>query len=408
MRPVRQLGFAQTVALALGAMLGAGVYVSMGAAAATTGGSLVVAVVVGAVVATLNGLSSAELGAYDPRAGGAYQFGRSLVTPVVGFLAGWLFLFAAMAAGATYALAFGAYLEALFPGIPPRAVGLALVAGAVAVNLLGVRISGRANGALVLVNVAILAAFVALALPSFQPTRLEPLFLGGLGELLRASALLFFAYTGYARPVTVAEEVLDPQTTLPRAVPTAIGITTLLYLGVAFAALGVLGPERFGSTSAPLREAMVWAGNPVGPPLISVGALLASSAVLLTEIWGLSRLAFAMSRSGDLPGWLGRLSEPGRIPSNAILGTGALLLVLTATTDLRPLLEASSLALLIYYGVMNLSALRLSRDRRLYPAGVPLGGLLACALVASSLPWQTLLVILGVAVAGLVYYVLRH
>lgn len=389
-------------------MLGAGVYVSMGEAAATTGGSLVIAVAVGAVVATLNGLSSAELGAYDPRAGGAYQFARRLVAPAVGFLAGWLFLFAALSAGATYAFTFAAYLEPLFPGIPPRAVGLALVAGAVAVNLLGVRISSRANGVLVLINIAILLAFVALALPSFQPTRLQPFLLGGPVELLRAGALLFFAYTGYARPVTVAEEVLDPGRTLPRAVPAAIGVATLLYLGVAFAALGVLGPERLGASGAPLRQAMTWAGNPIGPPMISVGALLASSAVLLTEIWGVSRLAFAMARNGDLPGWLGRLSEPRRIPSNAIRGTGALLLALTATTDLRPALEASSLALLAYYWIMNLSALRLPPDRRLYPAGVPAAGLLACALVALSLPWQTLLVVLSVAVAGLAYFALRH
>ncbi|MBI3968684.1 MAG: APC family permease [Chloroflexi bacterium] len=137
-------------------------------------------------------------------------------------------------------------------------------------------------------------------------------------------------------------------------------------------------------------------------------ALLATSTVLLTEIWGLSRLTFAMARGGDLPGWLGQLTEPQRIPRNAVLAAGALLLVLAGALDLRPALEASNLALLVYYGIMNLSALRLAPGQRLYPVVVPVAGLAAYALVALSLPWQTLLTVLDVGAAGLAYYALRH
>ncbi len=401
-----QLGFGQTLAVALGAMLGAGVYVSMGQAAGMTGGSLLVAVVLGAAVATLNGLSSAELGAHDPRAGGAYQFGRNLVSPAAGFVAGWLFLFAALTAGGTYALTFGAYLEALLPGVPLRVVGVALVAVAVTLNVLGVQLSGRANVVLVAINVAILLVFIGLALPAFDPRNLQPFVLGGAGGLLQATALLFFAYTGYARPVTVAEEVRDPARTLPRAVPTAVGIVMLLYLGVAFVALGVLGPKGLEAESAPLREVMVAAGNPGGASLLAVGALLASSAVLLTEIWGLSRLAFAMGRNGDLPAWFGRLSDPGQVPRNAVLAAGTLLLLLAAFADLRPLLEASSLALLVYYWIMNLSALHLSAERRLYPVAVPAAGIVVNLVVGLSLPWQTVAAVGATAIAGLAYFAL--
>jgi APA family basic amino acid/polyamine antiporter len=368
----------------------------------------VLAVLLGGGVATLNGLSSAELGADDPRAGGAYQFGRRLVRPIVGFLAGWLFLLAGLTAGATFALTFGEYLRPLWPGIPPRAFGVALVLAAVLLNALGVRPTARANLVLVSINIAILVAFVALALPAFQVNRLQPFLTGGVGGLLQASALLFFAYTGYARPVTVAEEVEEPRRTLPRAVTTALGLVALLYLGVATAALGVLGPERMGEERAPLRAAMLAAGNPVGPMLLSFGAFVATSTVMLTEVWGLSRLAFAMARNGDLPEWLGRLAEPRRILRNAVLAAGVLLLLLATLLDLRPALEASSLALLVYYGVMNLSALRLPRDRRLYPTAVPAAGLGACVLLALSFPWQTLLIVSGVALVGFVYDALHH
>jgi len=400
----RRLGLTQTVGIALGAMIGAGVYVSMGEAAGTTGASLLLAVPLAAFVATLNGLSSAELGANDPRAGGAYQFGRSLVHPLVGFMAGWLFLAAALAAGATYALTFAAYLQPLLPGIPPRLVGLALVLFAIALNAIGVRPSARINLVLVGINIAVLVTFVLLALPAYDPQRLQPFLGGGIIGLLQATALLFFAYTGYARPVTIVEEIRNPRQTLPRAVVTALGLTTVLYLAVAWAALGVLGPAAMGDADAPLRTAMVVAGRDLGATLLSLGALIATTSVLLTEVWGLSRLAFAMARNGDLPGWLGRLSEGERIPRNAILTAGGILVLLMALLDLRPALEASSLGLLIYYGIMNLSALRLARGQRLYPPIVPVLGVTANLLVALSLPWGTLLAVAGVALVGLAYY----
>ncbi|MBI2953037.1 MAG: amino acid permease [Chloroflexi bacterium] len=407
-RLVRRVGLIEAIAVALGAMIGAGVYVSIGEAGGITGGSLVIAVLLGAGVAVLSGLSAAELGANDPRAGGAYQFASRLVHPLVGFVAGWLFLVAALAAGATFALTFAAYVEPLLPGIPPRVSGIVVVLAAIMLNLLGVRPSARANLVLVAINLSILVAFVMMALPSLMVSRFQPFLIGGVGGLLQASAFLFFAYTGFARPVTVAEEVLEPHKTLPRAVPIALGIAALLYLGVAVAALGSLGPEGMGVEPAPLRAAMVAVGNAVGPLLLSVGALIAISTVLLTEIWGLSRLAFAMARDGDLPAWFAQISVPRHIPRNGVLTTGVVLLILSSALDLRPALEVSSLALLIYYGIMNLSALRLPPERRLYPPVVPAAGLLATALIAFSLPWQTLAAVLVVVILGLAYYRLQR
>ncbi len=395
--------------VALGAMIGAGVYISMGEAAGTTGGSLLIAILLGAGLATLNGLSSAQLGVYDPRAGGAYQFGRRLVSPVVGFMAGWLFLLAALTAGATYVLTFSAYLQPLIPGIPPRVVGIVLVLLALVFNVRGVQLAARANTALVFIKLAALVLFVLLALPALNlRIGLQPFIIGGIGGILQATALLFFAYSGYARPVTIAEEVRNPSANLPRAVVLALGLTTILYLLVALAGLGTLGPEGMGETDAPLRAAMEAAGSPLGATLISLGALVATSTVLITEIWGLSRLTFAMARNGDLPTIFARLTGPERVPRNAVLGAGLLLLLLISLADLRPALETSSLGLLIYYGVMNYSALRLPAQHRLYPPLVPVLGLVATLFVALSLPIQTVLGVAVVIVLGLGYYVLHQ
>jgi APA family basic amino acid/polyamine antiporter len=323
-------------------------------------------------------------------------------------MAGWLFLLAALAAGATYALTFTAYLEPLLPGLPPRTVGVVLVLVALALNLRGVRLAARANATLVIVKLAILVVFVLLALPTLNLGRMQPLFIGGVSGVLQATALLFFAYSGYARPITIAEEVQEPATTLPRVVIISMALTTTLYVAVALAGLGTLGPEGMGADAAPLRAVMEAVGSPIGAALISLGALVATSTVLITEIWGLSRLGFAMARNGDLPTIFARLAGPERVPRNAVLAAGLILLLFTSLADLRPALEASSLGLLFYYGVMNISALRMPADRRLYPPIVPILGLTATVFVAFSLPIGTLLAVSAVGLVGLGYYVLRQ
>ena len=402
MRLEPRLGLAEATAIALGAMIGAGVYVAIGEAARVTGGSLLLAVLLGAFVATLNGLSSAELGVDDPRAGGAYQFSYHLIGPVVGFLAGWLFVLAGLAAAATYALTFAAYLGPLAPTISPRVLSSVLVLVATALNAVEIRVSARASVALVAVNVGILLAFVVLATPLVSLAHFRPFFIAGVGGVLQAGALLFFAFTGYARPVTIVEEIQNPRDVLPRAVTAAIGLTTLLYLAVSLAAVGAGGSQALGRVSAPLRAVMSITGG-VGPILMSLGALVATVTVMLTEIWGLSRLVFAMARNSDFPGWFGQLFPPGAVPRRAILVVGAVLLVLTSLVDLRRALEASSLALLIYYAIMNVSALRLPPERRLYPSVIPAAGLLTCALLALSLPATTVSVVFAAALVGLLY-----
>jgi APA family basic amino acid/polyamine antiporter len=400
------LGLGDTVAVALAAMIGAGIYVALGEATASAGSLLPLAIIIGAVVASCNALSAAELGVAFPRSGGAYEFAHRLVAPVAGFVAGWVFLFAAMTASATYTLAFTSYLAPLFPGLPLRFVGVAVVVVAVAVNAVGLRPSRLANDVLVAVNVAVLLAFIVLAGPVFNPANLAT---GGPANwpgVLTAGALMFFAFTGYARPVTLVEEIKDPAATLPKGVGLSLAASTVLYLAVAVVALGAVGPAELGQSQAPLRAAMERTGYPIGPILISAGALIASTSVLLSEIWGMSRLAFAMGRRRDLPSALAKVDPRSKVPRIAVLAVGGPVVVLAGFTDLRFALEASSLALLIYYAIMNLSALRLEKSQLLVPRVVSVAGLAACVALAFSLPWSTALAVLGVVLVGLGYFYL--
>ncbi len=403
----RRLGLVDATSIALGAIVGAGVFVALGEAARPAGAALPVAILLAALVATCNGLSAAELGVSYPRAGGAYEFGYRLLHPAAGFAAGWIFLLAAVASSATLTLAFAAYLSPLLPGLPPRAVAVGLALVALAVNAVGVQLSRRVNNALVAAKIAVLLVFIAVGLATLagqQPSAPRAFHWSGVPQ---AAALLFFAFTGYARPVTIVEELRDPTHDLPRAVVAALAVSTVLYLVVALVGLGLVGAQGLAASSAPLRDALAPSGAAWAQTLTSLGGLVATTSVLLTELWGLSRLAFAMARRGDLPLPLSRLTPSG-VPRAAVLALGAIIVVLTATLDLSPLLAASSLSLLAYYGITNLAALRLRTGQRLYPRAISAAGLIFCLVLAFSLPARSLLVVGAALAVGLLYYAWLH
>ena len=400
----RRLGFYDTLATALGAIIGAGIFVVLGQAAGTAGAALPIAVLIAALVATVNGLSAAELGVIYPHAGGGYEFGYECLSPVAGFIAGWLYLLSYLIASPAITLSFAGYLQPLVPGLPPRVVAVGIAALALAVNVAGVQQSRLVNDLLVAFKVAVLGLFVLVGLASFglwEGDHFASLPVSGIPP---ASALLFFAFVGFAQPVVIAGEVRHPARNLPRAIVAALGISTVLYLAVAIVGLGLVGPQVLASSTAPLRTALVPTGQPWAELLVVLGGLVATTDVLLNSIWGLSRLTFAMAERGDLPTALAQVDRRGT-PRHAVLAIGALILPLTATVAFGPALAASSLSQLVYYGLIDAAALRLSAPQRLYPAAAPAVGILTCAALAVSLPAQSLLIVSGTVAVGLAYYV---
>src|SRR5690554_1903030 len=214
----RDLGLLDAVGIGLGAVIGAGIFVVTGVAAGVAGPALVLALVLAGVAATCNALSSAELAARYPQSGGTYEYGYRVLHPWFGFAAGWMFLASKLAAGGTVALGFGGYVAALVPGVAPRVAAVAAVVLLVLANLYGIRKVGRLNTAVVAMTVLALCYFVIAGLPSFSLDHFEPFAPQGTRGVLEAAALLFFAYTGYARVATLGEEVREPRRTIPRAI----------------------------------------------------------------------------------------------------------------------------------------------------------------------------------------------
>ena len=371
--------------MGLGAIIGAGIFVVTGVAARVAGPAFLLGLVLAGVAATCNALSSAQLAAAYPRSGGTYEYGYRVLGPGYGFAAGWLFLASKLAAGGTVALGFGAALAALVPAVPERAAGVAAAVVLTAANHFGIRKAGRLNTAVVVVSVGVLALFVLAGLPAVRVENLRPLAPAGARGVLEAAALLFFAYTGYARVATLGEEVHEPRTTIPRAIVTALAIASVLYLAVSFVAVGAIGAGAMGESRSPLQRAAEAFPVPAMSRVVGLGAVTAMLGVLLSQLLAISRMLFAMARRGDLPRAFGHVQRRHGIPDVALAAAGSVIVLLALVGTLGWVISAASFTILAYYGITNVAALKMPRREKRYPDWVPALGLGLCVLLGASL-----------------------
>lgn len=311
-----------------------------------------------------------------------------------------MFLTSKIAAAGTVALGLGAYLEGLLPGVPPRAVAVGAITLFTILNYFGIRRSSRANLVIVTISIGSLLLFSFAAATSFDTANLHPFAPTGAAGVLEAAAILFFAYTGYARIATLGEEVREPRKTIPRAVTITILSAMLLYGVVAAVAVGAAGAPALARTSAPLLVAAEASGLPWLAIVLAVGGLTAMLGVILSQILGLSRMVFAMARRGDLPRMLDRVDPETDVPARAVVIVGIVAALVAATGTLRGVATAASFTILVYYGIANVAALRMPRRAKLYPNLVPLAGLAMCALLAVSLAPRTILTGCAILLTG--------
>ncbi|THA25883.1 amino acid permease [Streptomyces sp. RKND-216] len=401
----RRLGVLDAVVIGLGSMIGAGIFAALGPAADAAGSGLLLALALAAIVAYCNALSSARLAALYPQSGGTYVYGRMRLGEFWGYLAGWAFVVGKTASCAAMALTIGAYL---WPD-HAHAVGVVAVVALTAVNYVGVQKSALLARIIVSLVLAVLVTAVVTALTSSpaDTTRLDIGAHAGVGGVLQAAGLLFFAFAGYARIATLGEEVRDPARTIPRAIPLALGITLAVYALVATATLAVLGPAGLAGATAPLSDAAQAAGADWLVPVVRAGAAVAALGSLLALILGVSRTTLAMSRDGHLPHTLSAVHPRFGIPHHAEIAVGALVALLVATTDVRGAIGFSSFGVLAYYAVANASAWTLTPEEGSPRRLIPLIGLTGCATLAFALPLSAVISGAAVLILGAVIYGLR-
>lgn len=418
----RRLGIIDATVIGVGSMVGAGVFVAFAPAAGHAGQWLLLAVVLAGLVAWCNATSTAQLAARYPSSGGTYVYANQRLGPWPGFVAGWSFVTGKTASAAAMSMTFGLYVAQLlhgagvlsadhtrFTATVSAVVGIVALTG---VNLLGVAKTATVTKVLVgCVLLVLLTLGVAMgsAVVGDGSTGSDVVGAGDSGSLwgvFPAAAMLFFAFAGYARIATMGEEVRDPERTIPRAILGALGLTLVLYVGLAAALLMLLGPQQLSDSKAPFLTAVQFL--PLSPALASIAAVavtvaaaLGTMGALLALIAGISRTSLAMARQGDLPRGLSAVSQRG-VPWISEITTAVLVITLVVFTDVHTVIGFSSFGVLLYYALANLSALTMSERPRWAPRVVNAVGLIGCLALAFSLPWVSVVVMAALLAVGMV------
>jgi APA family basic amino acid/polyamine antiporter len=410
----RTLGVWHLTAISIGATLGTGILVVLGTAVPLAGPAVWLAFVLAGVAALLSALSYAEMAGSVPVSGSSYSYAYATLGEGLAWVCGWCLVLEYAVSVAAVAVGAGQYVnEALgvvglaLPAAiadPPGAGGVvnlpaaALVLLATAVLLPGAREGAWVNTVLVVVKVGLLVFFVAVAFSAFRAGNFEPLAPMGAAGVSAAASRLFFSYIGFDAASTAGEEARDARRDLPRAIIASIVIITVLYVLVAVAAIGARPWTDFTDGEATLVTIVAdITGQPWVAFLFAVTAVAAIASVVLTVLYGQTRIFVSMARDGLVPRVLGRVSARTRTPVTGTLIVGGAVALTAAFVPLGALADATSIGTLFAFALVNVSVVWLRRNRpeldrtfRVpgYPV-VPVLGFAACVLLMVTLGWIT-------------------
>ncbi|MEM2971424.1 MAG: APC family permease [Candidatus Bathyarchaeia archaeon] len=373
------LSLFDATAISVGAIIGAGIFVVTGIVAGYAGSALIISMLIAAIVALFTALSFAELTAWMPKEGSIYEYAHELISPFTGFLAGWMWVVSNTFTGAAVSLGFAYYLTASAPFLEPKWIAVLLCLFFTILNYLGIRQSALINNVLVAAKLGILAFFCIFGLLNVNPSNFMP-FNPFQAGILYGASYIFFAYGGFARVAVIAEEVKDAERNVPKAMLLSLLLSTIFYLAVGAVAVGLIGANALANSNSPLKDAISASKSPFAEYLVSVGGLVATASVLLTSIMGVSRMTYAMARRKDLPQTLSKLHIKYNTPHYAVWIVGAIIILLILSIDLTKVIAISTFALLFYYAIANISALKLKTTKRKYPKILPVIGALTCLL----------------------------
>jgi basic amino acid/polyamine antiporter, APA family len=376
----RSLGLWSSVAINVGAIIGGGIFVVTGIVAGYAGSALIVSMIIAGIIAFITASSFAKLTSWLPVEGSVYEYGKRLISPFWGFQAGWMWVLANTFTGAAVSLGFAYYLSAAFPALPPNLVAAALCLSFTTLNVVGVRESASVNNIFVAVKLVVLGFFVVFGAIHASSAYFLP-FTPISSGVLYGSFFIFFAYGGFARIAVVAEEVKDAQRNVPKAMLYSLGISMVIYVLVGLVAVGLAGSDVLAGSNSPLAAAIGATGNTWAVQIVSVGGLVATASVLLTAILGVSRMMFSMSRGGDFPKLLSKISQRFCTPYFAILLSGAVMAGLVLFVDLTRVVAISTFALLFNYSITNISAYKLKDEKEGLRRFVPILGLATCLML---------------------------
>jgi amino acid transporter/nucleotide-binding universal stress UspA family protein len=425
----KDLGPLAALTIGVGTMIGAGIFVLPGEAAAVAGPLVAVSFIVGGVISLFTALSASELGTAMPQAGGSYYYVNHALGPLFGSIAGmgnWIGL---AFASAFYMIGFGGFLIEIV-SVPAVSLGLfaldpiqvaALVAGItfVGINYVGAKETGRLQNIIVITLVAILTLVTILGALNADLSTLKPFAPQGYDALLPGTALVFVSFLGFAKITTVAEEIKNPSRNLPLAIIGSVVIVTIMYGIIMVVLMSVINWDILAESRTPvINVAEVAFGNTlglaaVGGGLILFAGLLATASSANASILASSRINFAMGRDKLVTAWLNDIHSRFATPYRSIVLTGTFILAFILYGDIKVLAKAGSVLHLVVYGLMNIALIVMREsdvaeydpDFRvpLYPVTPILGAVMSFGLIAFMAPIEIALSLLFIGF-GVVWY----
>jgi basic amino acid/polyamine antiporter, APA family len=457
----RALGVGDLVMLSIGAVIGAGIFSTLGTAAAGeilpsgevvrqgAGPALVLSFVLLGAVCALAALCYAELASMIPQAGSAYAYSYATLGEIIAWIIGWDLILEYAVGNVAVAIAWAGYFNSLLSGFginmpgwithgywdvhassdpairalidtAPHVGGIPvlvnlpaflIVAAITWLLVIGVKESTRVNAAMVIVKLVVLAIFVVVGAQHIDTANYRPFAPNGFRGIHQGAAIAFFAYIGFDAISTAGEETKNPQRNMPRGILIGLAICTVIYVIVGAVATGLVPYQQLKS-SDPLAQAFNVAGLQRFSWIISLGAVVSMSAVLLVFQYGQPRIFFAMARDGLLPPWAAKIHAKYRTPHITTLLTGLLVAVGSLVADDDATYDLTNIGTLAAFALVCLGvlALRIKEPDRPRPFRVPfvwpvaLLGAGACVFVMKGLPpsaWERFAIWLAI---GLVLY----
>jgi len=365
------LGLVEVTAGGVGIIIGAGIYVLLGAATAEAGPLVWVAFLGAAVLSALTGLSYAELSSMFPSAAGEYEYTRQAMPEWLAFVVGWTMIVGLVVAAARVSIGFSRYVG-YFVDIDARLASLALLVVVSVVAMVGIKQSARLTVGLSAVQVGGLVFVVAIGLPHVGDV---DLFSGsGFGGVLAGAALVFFAFIGFDEVITLAEETRDPTRTVPRALLLALGLSVGLYVAVAIAAVSVLGAEALAASPRPLADVMAHVLGDRGATVVAAIAVLTTTNTTLLALTAASRVMYGMAKSGAMPESFAVVHPIRRTPRRAIVVVTGIATMFAVFGDFAIIAAVTDFAVYVVFLAVNGTVIILRRTHPQIPRPFAVAG----------------------------------
>lgn len=400
-------GFDLTL-LGVGAIIGAGIFVITGIAAATQAGpAIILSYIIAGLACGFTALSYAELAASVGGCGSAYGYAYAAMGELIAWIIGWDLVLEYSFSVATVSVGWSHYvhnlLTSLHISIPTRLLtnpfeggylnlpALLIIFVLMMLLIYGVKTSARANTIMVAIKLSVIALFIVIAYRHFHIENWSNFMPFGWSGVMSGAALIFFAYIGFDAVSTAAEETIEPQRNLPIGIISSLFFCSLLYILVSGLLTGAIFYPQL-NVSSPISHALLILGHPIIAALVAVGAVSGLTTVMLVMYYGLSRVILAMARDGLLPASFAHISSKTHTPIRAILIPGIFIMALGAFFSINELAELVNIGTLAAFVIVcaGVIILRYTQPEMPRPFRVPfapwtplLGMLFSIALMFS-------------------------